>query len=1103
MEGKTIHGLVGPGRAHTAYRLSLAYKRPVLLVTYNEIESVRLYQDLSSFTKVSRLPSANLQLLEASIADRNTGRVQALCNALQGDSIVASIDAVLPYLAPGDLFASMVIPLTVNTVMELNDLSRRLVAIGYTRVDMVDGYGQFAIRGDIVDIGFAQNVRIEFFDNQVYAIKQLDLETQRSGEKLERIDVYPVTSVPCRDYTRLYGALKAEYDRIGGNIAPAAVKMKSRIERYMDGLKNGTPFYDMDHFAYSLYDQPGTILSYLDHPLVILDEPEKIRERLQDFLTAFEEKYAGHFEKGQALIFHQNCYNREFLQQLPDDTLRFSPFYDQHTPNVIPCKNIYLKTGNGMEFFDYLRESDGQKTYVFCGSEKRANRFVEMLAGQNIAARYLPAYGDISPGEIVCLPQPLSGSVAYPEEKLRLISDREHSAKKPAKSAKMDVFVDLEPGCYVVHETHGIGQYLGVRTVTTLDKSRDYILIAYDKGDKLYLPTEQMDKVQKYIGAGEAKPRLSKLGGRDWDKVKSRVKKSVADMAEDLVKLYAKRTSKAGYAFSQDTPWQQEFEEGFQYEETEDQLISAREIKYDMESNVIMDRLLCGDVGYGKTEVALRAMFKCVMDGKQAALLVPTTLLCRQHYHTIVDRMKGYPVRVGVLSRLSSPAEQKETLAKLKSGELDIVVGTHKLLGKQVKFHDLGLLVVDEEQRFGVAHKEQIKSLKTSVDVLTLSATPIPRTLYMSLIGIRDMSVINTPPGRRQTVATYVMEYSHDLAVDAIMDEINRGGQVYFVYNHVRDIERIAAELQKRLPGVRFGIGHGQMNKLELEQVMLDFYAGDIDVLVCSTIIESGLDVENANTIIVYDADRFGLAQLYQIRGRVGRSDRQAYAYFTYRGTLSEVALKRLSAIRDFTEFGSGFKIAMRDLEIRGAGNILGAEQCGHLTQVGYDMYCRLVNDAVNRIRGVEEQPEIETTLKLDVDAFIPKGYIEKESTKIDVYKRIAEIRDEHQRAAYTQELEDRFGKLPGSVKRLLNIAVLKSRAKAAGFREITKKPFGYMFIFADQVQVDSEKLLSLCKSFPLTFGNGRPYSLILNLPETEDDQVLNGLSRFVQAILD
>ncbi|MBQ9625405.1 MAG: transcription-repair coupling factor [Clostridia bacterium] len=1093
---ETVYGLTGSAKLHYAYELGKKSDRPLLYITYNEIERANAHSDLCSFVDAAALEAKRVQLLDSDIRAEATERTAALKAAIDGKSIVCSIDALLNYLAPKEDFEKSFLNISVNETIELEDLKHKLCAIGYERVALVETQTQFAVRGDIVDIGCGY--RIELFDNEVYSIKQLDLETQLSSGALNSAEISPITSVPVLKTERLYACIEEEYEKRNRTTDLADAKMAARLERYMHSLEKGVPFLDMESFAFFAFEKPGTILDYMDNPIIIFDDFEKIAERLKTVKENYLQKLEVHFKKGQALSLHEKSLNFDIIDTLSKNAIDLKEFNDGKAKSLIDTKGIYQKLSMGEVFFDFIKSGKEYKTYIFCGNETRAQRFLELLSEREIGAFYKERFEDIDFGQICVLPLTLTGSVEYSKRKIRLISDRAQQQKKqPKRTGGLKAFTDIKPGDYVVHDTHGIGKYIGIKSITSLNNTRDYLAIEYREGGMLYLPTEQMDKLQKYVGTSELPPRLSKIGGGEWKRVKERVGKNAMDMAEDLVKLYAKRASKKGYAFSPDTPWQREFEDSFEFEDTPDQITCTNEIKADMESNTIMDRLLCGDVGYGKTEVALRAMFKCVGDGKQAAMLAPTVVLARQHYNTITERLKDYPVRVGLLSRFSSPKELKAVKEGLKNGEIDIVIGTHKLLGKDVEYKDLGLLVVDEEQRFGVRHKEKIKMLKENVDVLTLSATPIPRTLYMSLIGIRDISVIETPPLLRQTVATYVMEYNLDLALDAINDEIKRGGQVYFLYNDVSNIERFAAELIKHLPNVTLDIGHGQMNKDRLEKTMLDFYSGKTQVLLCSTIIESGLDVTNANTVIVYDADRLGLGQLYQIRGRVGRGERQAYAYFTYRGRLSEKAHKRLSAIRDFTDFGSGFKIAMRDLEIRGAGTLMGSAQSGNMAAVGYDMYCRLIQSAVNKIKGVSEVQEFETAIKLDVDAHIPSSYIDDEEVKIDVYKRIAEITtDEEAQKLYT-ELSDRFGRLPSAVKRLFMVARLKALCMQVKILSIEHKGGDIVLKLAENSLVDTNKLVALMADYKLSIG--KDFTIRLKQRFKNDEDALAGIQEFIK----
>lgn len=653
---------------------------------------------------------------------------------------------------------------------------------------------------------------------------------------------------------------------------------------------------------------------------------------------------------------------------------------------------------------------------------------------------------DIKAGQIVITPGTLSRGFEYVESRFVLVADKDifgvqkHKAKAKKSRKKLDPFTDLKEGDLVVHENHGIGRYLGIEKMTVNGVDRDYLNVQYAGTDKLYIATDQMDLIQPYISMNDRQPRLSRLGGQEWQRAKTRARQSVKALAFDLVKLYASREVKIGHQFNEDTQWQRQFEGAFPYEETPDQAQSISEVKRDMESKKVMDRLLCGDVGYGKTEVAIRAAFKAVMDTKQVAVLVPTTILAQQHYNTFVSRFGDFPFTIQVLSRFKTAREQKEILKRLKEGNVDVIIGTHRLLGKDVKFKDLGLLVVDEEQRFGVGHKEILKEMKKNIDVLTLTATPIPRTLHMSLVGIRDISLIETPPEDRYPVQTYVIEHSDSMVRDAIVREVQRGGQVYFVYNHVKTMEKMAGRLRALLPDISIAVAHGQMNESTLEKTMLAFYEQEYDLLLCTTIIENGLDIPNVNTLIVYDADHLGLAQLYQLRGRVGRSNRIAYAYFTYRKDkiLTEVSEKRLRAIREFTEFGSGFKIAMRDLEIRGTGNIIGAQQSGQMAAVGYDLYCKMLDEAVSTLKGEAEVKEPDALIDIRVDAFIDSSYIGQQNQRIEMYKRIAAIEDLEYKYDVEQELEDRFGEIPKASQNLIDIAYLKALATSLGFSQIS-----------------------------------------------------------------
>ena len=748
---------------------------------------------------------------------------------------------------------------------------------------------------------------------------------------------------------------------------------------------------------------------------------------------------------------------------------------------------------------------EGWQVALLAGGVARSERLQQALKNQDCAAEFLPEPPQALPlGEVKILPLALNRGFLYPEIKFALVSEsdiygmnRQKSRSRARSGEKIAAFTDLKVGDYVVHENHGVGQFMGVVRLASEGTYRDFLHIRYQGTDKLYVPTDQLDRVQKYIGSEGEAPKLNRLSGGEWQRQKSKVRQSIKDIAGDLLKLYAQREAVPGYAFEKDTPWQREFEDNFPYEETPDQLAAIEDIKRDMEKPKVMDRLLCGDVGYGKTEVALRAIFKAVMSGKQAAMLAPTTILVQQHYATMLNRFAGFPVKVEVLSRFKTAAEQKQILKELKEGSVDVVVGTHRLLAKDVEFRDLGLLVVDEEQRFGVTHKEAIKKLKQSIDVLTLTATPIPRTLHMSMVGIRDMSLLQSPPEERYPVQTYVVEYSDGLVRDAILRELSRGGQVYVLYNRVQTIEVMYTRLKRLVPEARIAVGHGQMREHALEDVMLDFYEGKYDVLLCSTIIEAGLDVPRANTLIVCDADRFGLSQLYQLRGRVGRSNRLAYAYLTVNPNkvLTEAADKRLNAIREFTEFGSGFRVAMRDLEIRGAGNLLGSEQSGFMASVGYDLYVKMIEDTVREMRGDISMGDIETRVDVKMDAYLPQEYVSSDLLRVEMYKKIATIRNQEDRDDMIEELIDRFGDPNRPVMNLIEIASLKALCSQLGIDYVTVRNGDLLMRFSIAADVDLVRVLKAIKKYPecLRMQGGNTPTLVYFKANASAEELMRG----------
>ena len=864
-------------------------------------------------------------------------------------------------------------------------------------------------------------------------------------------------------------------------LAPARTKLERNFSGMLDALETGRTVDGMEALLPVLLKLSATPIDYLKAPVIVFEQTERLRERCENRLLEFNELFQTALERGEALPAQGELllsYD-QVLSRADGETVLLANTFMRTEQDFRPKALFKFEGRSATGYQGNVKElardigrwkKDGWRIALLAGGAARGQRLEKALAGQEQAVPYLDALpASLEPGKPVVLPAGLNKGFLYPEARFVVVAEsdifginRQKSRARANSGEKLAAFTDLKVGDYVVHENHGIGQYMGTVRLASDGTYRDFLHIRYSGSDKLYVPTDQLDRVQKYIGSEGQAPKLNKLSGGEWQRQKGRVKASIQQIAGELLKLYAHREHTPGHAFDPDTPWQREFEDSFPFEETPDQLAAIEDIKRDMEKPKIMDRLLCGDVGYGKTEVALRAIFKAVMGGKQAALLAPTTILVQQHYATMMNRFYGFPVRVETLSRFKTAAEQKKVIQQLKDGELDVVIGTHRLLAKDVDFKDLGLLVVDEEQRFGVTHKEAIKKLKQSVDVLTLTATPIPRTLHMSMVGIRDMSLLQSPPEERYPVQTYVVEYSDSLIRDAILRELSRGGQVYVLHNRVQTIEWMYQRLKKLVPEARIAVGHGQMREHALEDVMLDFYDGKFDVLLCTTIIEAGLDVPRANTLIVCDADRFGLSQLYQLRGRVGRSNRLAYAYLTVNPNkvLTEAADKRLAAIREFTEFGSGFRVAMRDLEIRGAGNLLGSEQSGFMASVGYDLYVKMIDETVREMRGDVSQGDIETRMDLRVDAYLPQEYIANDLLRVEMYKKIASIRSNDSREDLIEELIDRFGDPNRPVMNLIEIAQLKSLCSRIGIDLVTQKEDAIMMRFALTAKVEAIRLL-------------------------------------------
>ncbi len=1067
-----VLGLSGAQKAILTDALCGALSRKALLVLPEEAAATKLTEDLQTLGLRAFLYPARDFAFRSETEGRSheyeQRRLQALTALLDGtaDVVVCAAEAAVQRTVPPDVLRRHARTVRKGGEMPLAELLETLTASGYERCDAVEGVGQFSARGGIVDIfspGFGQPVRIELFGDTVESIAAFDAASQRRTQSLTSFSLMPGTELLLPPGDVLADKLEALAGTLKGK---QAAKQRETLYADADRLRGGAHMGCADKFLPLIYETVATVFDYLpENGLLLVLESAGVRERAANAAKLFAEDFKACLADGTLCRGLDKFYLTEgelFRHYEQKGALYVDNFargsFDTPVRELVTFTATQLPVWNGQldvlcEDLSPVLQKDAAAV-VFGGTEKAAKTLAEDLAAEGLPAVYFPLCpNEFSKGHVTVLPGALSGGFCFPHEKFyvytygrtRLQASRRRHARFQ-KGQSLHSLDDLKKGDYVVHAAHGIGIFDGIQKLEVGKITKDYIKIRYAKGDVLYVPVTQLDLVSKYIGPHEETGRtikLNRIGGAEWEKTRSRVRAAVKDMADQLIALYAKRQSMPGYAFSPDIDMQNDFERRFPYEETADQLRAADEIKGDMEKPYPMDRLLCGDVGFGKTEVALRAAFKCVADGKQCAVLVPTTILALQHYRTILNRFEGFPVNVEMISRFRTPRQQEQILKGLRRGSIDLVVGTHRLVSKDVQFKDLGLLIVDEEQRFGVAQKEKLKELFPAVDVLTLSATPIPRTLNMAMTGIRDMSVIEEAPQDRYPVQTYVVEFDMGLLAQAMEKELRRGGQVYFLHNRVETIDKRANEIAALLPGARIAVAHGKMPEEKLSDIWRRLLEGEIDILVCTTIIETGVDVPNCNTLIIEDADRLGLAQLHQIRGRVGRSTRRASAYFTFtRGKeLTDVAARRLSAIREYTEFGSGFKIAMRDLEIRGAGSVLGAQQHGHMEAVGYDMYLQLLGEAVSAEKG-EKSPvrQKECLVDMQVDAHIPERYIESLPQRLAMYRRIADIRSEEDAADVRDELRDRFGEIPRSVEGLMEVSLLRNAAADLGIYEIGQK---------------------------------------------------------------
>lgn len=1073
-----ISGCIDTQKIHLVHAAVNDY-RFRLIITGDEAKAREMQEDSRFFDKSSiYYPAKDFIFYSADVhgnqlAGERLRCIQKIIAAQDNKTnitVITTIDGCVDMLMPLQRYRDNIIHFKNSDIIDTEKLISKLVGIGYTRVPMIDGQGQFAVRGGIIDIFSYTDetpVRIELWDDEIDSIRFFDVESQRSVEKIQTYDVFPATEWILSEDEIDSGFEKVK-DEVEKQLVTLGNDKKKKTQQEMDACNRLRHAYadfertrDYSKFILSFTDEIEGFTDYFpkDETVFVLDEPDRIMERMELISYEYEESMKNRLEGGYVVASQTKLMRpiAEVYKNMQSSRLMLLSSLDYKPKMLKPADYLRIDARSISSYnnsFEYLADDinkykrTGYRVVLVCNSRTRAARIVADLEELGTQSYFSEDYDkEIMPGTVMVtygnihrgFEYPLIGFVIITENDI-FTSRTRKKQKKKYEGRSIAGFNELNVGDYVVHEMHGLGVYKGIEKITVEGVEKDYIKIEYAGNSNLYVLATQLDRLQKYAASDtEKKPKLNKLGSVEWNKTKAKVHGAVEEIAKDLVELYSIRQNQKGYAFGPDTVWQKEFEEMFPYEETDDQLNAIADTKADMESTRIMDRLICGDVGYGKTEVAIRAAFKAVQEGKQVAYLVPTTILAQQHFNTFEQRMKNFPLKVAQLSSFRTNKEIKETLADLKKGFVDVVIGTHRLLSKDVEFKDLGLLIIDEEQRFGVAHKEKIKKLKNNIDVLTLSATPIPRTLHMSLVGIRDMSVLEEPPVDRVPIQTFVTEHNDEMIREAINRELARGGQVYYVYNRVRSIDEAAAHIQELVPQANVAFAHGQMEKRELEKIMVDFINGDIDVLISTTIIETGMDISNVNTMIIEDADKFGLSQLYQLRGRVGRSNRTAYAFLLYRRDrmLTEVAEKRLSAIREFSDFGSGFKIAMKDLEIRGAGNVLGKSQHGHMAAVGYDLYCKMLNEAVNDLKGIKNEYSFETNVDLSVDAYIPSTYIKSEYQKLDIYKRIAAIESEEELSDMKDELVDRYGSLSTPAVNLLNIALIKSMAHKIGIMEM------------------------------------------------------------------
>lgn len=1130
-------GLVKTSIFHLLYSIFIDANRSCLVVIVeNENRVNELYEELKNILdNVVVYPNYdirfhNINSLESNLENK---RIEVINRLVKKEKllIITTAAAISKKISTPKFFKSHCIQIGIDDNIDMADLTEKLTKMHYDRVDFVESKGQFSVRGSIFDIfpvDYENPIRIEFFSDEIDSIRTFEINTQRSKEKLENVNIIPAKEMVLSkdDVKNILSGLTKDIEKLkkltlfGKNIDNSLEKFYKiyndlKINYHISNMDLLSPYIKRGSFS--------TILDYLQKDAVICTEDIlKIYDKNLETEHLFYENITDLIENGEILDSHKNIlvpFEKTLNRIKKFDIINLTMLLKR--TKIINAKvSVNIKTLEAECFnrkFDYLFKTlkfklqRGYKIVIFAGSKEMMENFKNILSDENINFICKDNLDfELKSSILVLSNLNFNCGFEIPEQKILFLTHKEIygfskkvNKKLKVKKSNLLSYTDLNIGDYVVHENHGIGQYRGIEQIEVNGIIKDHILIMYKDNDRLYIPTDQMNLIQKYIGKDGYRPKLNRLGSSDWIKTKQRAKKALDEIATDLVKLYAKRDKIEGFSFSYDTPWQREFEDSFIYEETYSQLRAIDEIKKDMESKKPMDRLLCGDVGYGKTEVALRAAFKAIMDNKQVAFLVPTTILAKQHYETALERFGTFPIDIEMLSRFKTQSEQKEIIKNLKNGKINLLIGTHKLLSKNLDFKDLGLLIIDEEQRFGVKHKEALKQMKENIDVLSLSATPIPRTMQMSLVGIRDMSILDDPPEERVSTSTFVLEYNDSVIKEAIYKEIDRGGQVYFVYNRIKDMDKMYKNLSKLLPDVKIAIAHSKLTNRELENIMEAFQEGEYDILLSTTIIETGMDIKNCNTMIIYDADKMGLSQLYQLKGRIGRSERRAFAYFTYEKnkSISEISEKRLMAIRDFSEFGSGFKIAMRDLELRGAGNILGECQSGHVETIGYELYVRMLEESIREVKGEKLNLKEQTQIELSVDAYIPSNYITDNNQKIDMYNKIARIESREDLNEIFEELIDRFGDVPKAVVNVMNVSYLKSISTKLNFSKISEKDKSVVFKFDKDDKTILELVSKLEDSLfaKLEFNLNEDAKLIFNYNKNKLVESINLLEKFLE----